>query len=226
MEKNNKKKFLIGALAVLLVAVAVGGTIAWLNAQSNLTNSFTVGQIEDPTTDPENPENPLPEGAVIDGNLYEPNWSNNSKLVPGDPVAKDPMVGLGKGSEDAYVFIYVDNNAAKENEAATAPYFTLNTGWAAVTGEAAESTAQSGAYTSGLFVYGTADNPTLLQANAEKDVWTTDSAFDTVTPPSTINADAFAETPTIEVYSYVVAADSGANALADAKAWAGTLVQP
>ena len=53
MEKNNNKKVLIGALAVLLVAVAVGGTIAWLNAQSKLTNSFTVGNITEPEKDPE-----------------------------------------------------------------------------------------------------------------------------------------------------------------------------
>ena len=222
MEKNNKKKFLIGALAVLLVAVAVGGTIAWLNAQSKLTNSFTVGNITEPEKDPEGGD--LPDDSTkVDGNLYEPNWVDGAKLVPGDAVAKDPMVGLGKGSEDAYVFIYVDNNAAKENEAATAPYFTLNEGWAAV--EAIKSTFNEDAYIGGLFVYGAANAPVLVDAEADRDVWT-NSAFSTVTPPSNINADAFDENPTIEVYSYVVAADTAENALADAKAWVETLAQP
>ena len=229
MEKNNNKKFLIGALAVLLVAVAVGGTIAWLNAQSQLTNSFTVGNITDPTTDPEDPENPLPEDAVIDGNLYEPNWTDKSKLVPGTAVAKDPMVGVGAGSENAYVFIYVVNKAAAEGqtEADVAPYFTLDANWDAVEGKATATTfegAPEDSYTSGLFVYGTEEAPRqLASVDSENDVWTS-AAFNTVTPPSDINANAFAKDPTIEVYSYVVAADSGANALTDAKAWVDTLV--
>ena len=231
MEKNNNKKFLIGALAVLLVAVAVGGTIAWLNAQSNLTNSFTVGKIENPTTDPKDPDTPITGDENLSGNLYEPNWVDDSKLVPGTPVAKDPMVGVGAGSENAYVFIYVVNKAAAEGqtEADVAPYFTLDANWDVVEGEATATTfegAPEDSYTSGLFVYGTEEAPRqLASVDSENDVWTS-AAFNTVTPPSNINADAFAEDPSIEVYSYVVAADSPANALADAKAWAGTLVEP
>lgn len=231
MEKNNKKKFLIGALAVLLVAVAVGGTIAWLNAQSNLTNSFTVGHITEPTTDPDNPDTPITGDENLSGNLYEPSWVDGSKLVPGTAVAKDPMVGVGAGSENAYVFIYVVNKAAAEGktEADVAPYFTLDANWDAVVDKATATTfegAPEDSYTSGLFVYGTEEAPRQLESvDSENDVWTS-AAFNTVTPPSDINADAFAEDPTIEVYSYVVAADSAEHALTDAKAWADDLAQP
>lgn len=231
MEKNNNKKFLIGALAVLLVAVAVGGTIAWLNAQSQLTNSFTVGNITDPTTDPKDPDQPITGDENLSGNLYEPSWVDGAKLVPGTAVAKDPMVGVGAGSENAYVFIYVVNKAAAEGqtEADVAPYFTLDANWDAVEGKATVTTfegAPEDSYTSGLFVYGTEEAPRqLVSVDSEDDVWTS-AAFNTVTPPSNINADAFAQDPSIVVYSYVVAADSPANALADAKAWVDTLARP
>ena len=50
--KRNKKPLLIGALAVLLVALVVGGTIAWMTAEDSKVNAFTVGTFNEPGKDP------------------------------------------------------------------------------------------------------------------------------------------------------------------------------
>lgn len=44
-QQKNRRNALIAALAVLVVALAVGGTIAWLTANDTLVNQFTVGSI-------------------------------------------------------------------------------------------------------------------------------------------------------------------------------------
>lgn len=227
MEKNSKKKFLIGALAVLLVAICVGGTVAWLTAKNQLTNSFTVGNIVPPTTDDE--EKPLPaDEDKVDGNLYEPGWVDGSKIIPGTPITKDPMVGIGVGSEPAYVFLFVKSatTAEGQTEAAKAPYFTLNTGWDEMSGHVATSQSEdgNGKYTSGLFVYGTEEAPKLLTVEDEKDTWTTSSAFSNVTFPEDAQiSDYDAENANIEVYSYVIAASDPADAKTAAIEWAAGL---
>ena len=41
-----KKKLMVTALAVALVAIAVGGTLAWFNDTDEVTNVFTVGSVD------------------------------------------------------------------------------------------------------------------------------------------------------------------------------------
>lgn len=242
MEQKSKKKYFIAALAVLLVAVAVGGTIAWLNSQSGLTNSFTVGDVNNPTTepgdpgqpiDPEHPDNPQDEN--LDGNLYEPNWVDDSKIMPGNSIVKDPYVGIGEGSESAYVFIYVDNNTMSQagSEKDDAPYFVLNGNWAAVKDSDSTVLANSAvenpsAYTSGLFMYSTdSTNPVLLEGFADKDNWTVNPIFSEVKTPKNAVASDFAENPTIDVKSYVIVTNTPAEATTAAIAWYNDLiVQP
>ena len=100
--KSKTRSILTVCLALALVAAAVLGTIAYMTAQDSKTNTFTVGSFNKPT-DPDDPEQ------TLDSYLIEPNWVENSKLVPGGSVDKDPKVGIGAGSEDAYIYVYVDN---------------------------------------------------------------------------------------------------------------------
>lgn len=156
--KSNKKTVTIAVLAACLLLAAIGGTIAWLTARDSLINQFTVGDFTDPSTDPDDPTNPLdPEEGKLQGHLYEKDWVEDSKLIPGGTVAKDPNVGIGKDSEDAYVYLYVRNTA--ENNML---YFKLNENWKAVEGSANAVTLSEGDtghvdgasyYTGGLFVY-------------------------------------------------------------------------
>ena len=112
--KSRNKSKMAAVIAVLLVCVlAVGGTIAYLTTHSKLTNSFTVGNIgpiepEKPGPDPEVPIDP-DDTTKLNGNLYEPHWVADSKLMPGNTVAKDPYVGVGPGSEACDVYVYVTN---------------------------------------------------------------------------------------------------------------------
>lgn len=232
MEKKSKKKYLIGVLALLLVAIAVGGTVAWLTATSQKTNSFTVGAINDPTTPPGGGEDG---DSSISGNLDEPNWKNGSTIAPGMTVVKDPYVGLGKGSEDAYVFVYVENSTgtAIGNEA----YFTLNSGWAPVEGKVIAGAGGVGTYSGGLFVWtGSADSsvtaPGVLVASEDSDVWTKTPLFSEVIMPDAATAETMGDsgTVTMKVSSFVYAATQSTvegstggtadAALSDAKTWA------
>ena len=81
--KISKKRTAIVA-AVLCLALAAGlGTYAWLTAQSSLTNTFTVGSINNPDhkPDPTNPDQPGGGDWDVTGNLIETKWIDNSKLT-------------------------------------------------------------------------------------------------------------------------------------------------
>ena len=95
-EKKNKKSLILLVLALLISFAMVSGTVAWLTRTSKITNSFTVGTFEVPTTDPEDATQTI----SIDGHLYEPSWDANAphKLLPGITFEKDPYVGIGAGS--------------------------------------------------------------------------------------------------------------------------------
>lgn len=85
-----KKIALMATSLVLVAALAVGGTLAYLTATKSVTNIFTVGDI--------------------DLTLVEENWEDNSKLIPGTEIPKDPVVTVVKDSEDCYVRILVTIN--------------------------------------------------------------------------------------------------------------------
>ena len=186
--KDNRKRGLVGVLAVLLALVCVGGTIAWMTAEDSLKNTFTVGSFNEPTkpSEPDDPDSDEDEdkdededGTKPGGFLFETEWDENKtpQLTPGKATAKNPNIGLGKDSQDAYIFIFVKNNAVDATDGVTleknAPFFSIEKQWAAVTdnnstdGENANQVvtptqsegegAPSGAYVDGLFMY-VADN--------------------------------------------------------------------
>jgi len=163
--KGNKKLIAVVIFALLLVFLVAAGTIAWLTSTSSISNTFSVGSIEIPTTSPLDPLQTI----SISGNIYEPSWNAEEahKLVPSVVFDKDPYVGIGKGSEDVAVYVYVENSFSNK------VYFTINAGWEAVT---ATEGASSGTYTSGLFKY-TAG----LSGATSADVWTEQPLFNNVT---------------------------------------------
>lgn len=162
-KKNNKKKYLALLLALF---VCVGGTMAWLTSQSQLTNTFTVGQFtpidkenEGPTND-QNWETNKDKEYKLQGNLYEPNWEPNPTIAPGSTVAKDPYVGIGPGSEDAYVYVMVKNEMKNV-------YFTINKEWQPVGNNCGDGP-ERGTYTQGLFKY-----TSILEGKESDNSWST-----------------------------------------------------
>lgn len=232
MENKKKKRYGIVAALLLLVLAAGVGTYAWLTATQSLDNVFTVGSFgptdkkPDPT-DPEKPGSDENNGAY----LFETKWVENSKIVPGATADKNPNVGIKKGSDNAYVFIYVKNAMVKDGTAATdTPYFTLNNNWKPVDGKV--STSADGKYLSGLFMYakGATAGPAVLGAkDAATDVYTGE-LFSKVVFPGTLDGSMVANKPKMMVSAYIFGADqkgeeadAAANALKQAKAWADGL---
>lgn len=232
MENKKKKRYGIIAALLLLVLAAGVGTYAWLTATQSLENVFTVGSFgptdkkPDPT-DPEKPGSDENNGAY----LFETKWVENSKIVPGATADKNPNVGIKKGSDNAYVFIYVKNAMVKDSTAAVnTPYFTLNNNWKPVDGKV--STSVDGKYLSGLFMYAkdaTAGPAVLGAKDAATDVYTGE-LFSKVVFPGTLDGSMVANNPKMTVSAYIFGADqkgeendAAANALKQAKAWADGL---
>lgn len=231
MENKSKKKYLIGALAVLLVAVCVGGTIAWLTASNSVKNTFTVGEITEPTTPPSGEVTPGDDNdATLEGNIYEI-FKQDSKIIPGENVVKRAWIGIGDGSEDSFVFAFVENRMmSEEADPVDQTYFTLNKGWKPVGTAGVNYNLYNGLqdkYTGGLFMWvgeeGTSTTPVALIGNATADVWTNQPVFNTVEIPQSAVHDDFVAEPVMNVYSFIVAEAKGMDANAamnEAKDWA------
>lgn len=102
--KNNGKKILAVVLAVMLLMLcAVGGTLAWLSAQSEaVTNTFSVGNITIELWEHELKDGQLDMNSEVTANT-------GYKIVPGATQGKDPFVRVKETSEKCYVYVCVDN---------------------------------------------------------------------------------------------------------------------
>ena len=107
-----KKKIAICTLAALLIiAISIGGTYAWLAAKSaTVENTFTVGNIYITLTE-------------STGNTYS--------LVPGTSLSKDPRVTVKAGSEDCWLFFKLD----KTGELDRFLSYAVAEGWTALDGQ-------------------------------------------------------------------------------------------
>lgn len=182
-KKNRKKALLLSVLGLTLVACITAGTMAWLTAEDSVTNTFTVGNFNVP--DPTEPETPDPVPGVDPENptlsetgyIIEPSWDINAeyKLVPGGSLYKDPYVGIGAGSENAVIYVYVENPFLNQSV-----YFKLNDAWQAVDGQTTPGPADR-TYVGGLFKYMGEDSSGILKASKDNDVWTSRAVFTQVT---------------------------------------------
>ena len=103
-----KKRTVALVLAIVLVfAVAVGGTVAYLTSTANVKNTFTVGSVNIKLDEAK----VTPDGKAV--TPAERVTANDYKLMPGHEYTKDPTVTVLKGSEESYVRMKVTfNNAA------------------------------------------------------------------------------------------------------------------
>lgn len=121
--KTKSKALLMTLCAVLLVAASVLGTMAYLTSQDSVKNTFSIGKIAI-TLD----EKKVDADGKAQTNV--PRVKENSyKLMPGHAYDKDPTVHVKKDSEDAYIFVKVENGiSAFEAEKTIAKQITDN-GW-------------------------------------------------------------------------------------------------
>lgn len=125
-----KKTIALLLAFILVVGVTIGGTIAWLTAQTpEVKNTFTVGDIGielwehklNPDNDKELTNETVP--------------SNEYNYVPGDTLPKDPFVTVKAGSEACWLFINVteDNNGLPDSTAGEKIIsWTVAEGWTQV----------------------------------------------------------------------------------------------
>ena len=124
MKKANKVLLLV-LCAILLVAGSVMGTLAYLTATDDVTNTFTAGNVS--ITLKERDMNPETGKLVENGALVDA--IEEIKVVPNRVIDKQPVVFVTEGSEDCWLFIKV------EGELLTGGTFKLNENWVAVEGQ-------------------------------------------------------------------------------------------
>lgn len=96
-----KKKLTLVVSLLLVMALSIGGTLAFLTAQTDaVTNTFTVGNITITL-------------AETKGNSF--------KIVPGATVEKDPLITVKSGSEKCYVYALVDNTVVIDETVVATP---------------------------------------------------------------------------------------------------------
>lgn len=98
-----KKKLMTVLALVLVIAMSVAGTYAYLTSQTSVTNTFTVGNVAITMDEAKvNDDGTLvPDANRVDKNTY--------KLIPGHKYTKDPTVHFAAGSEASWLFVKVDN---------------------------------------------------------------------------------------------------------------------
>ena len=96
-----KKKLTLLVAFVLVFALGVAGTFAYLTSSATVTNTFTVGnvQIKLDETAVDEMGNATNDGRLEKGNAYH--------LLPGHTYTKDPVVTVKAGSENSYVRMLV-----------------------------------------------------------------------------------------------------------------------
>lgn len=97
---NEKKIIALILSLVVVMGCAIGGTMAWLIADTKpVVNTFTYGDI-----DIELEEN----GAEY--NPEDDQYENELEMIPGNDIPKDPTITVNKGSEECWLFVKVEKS--------------------------------------------------------------------------------------------------------------------
>jgi hypothetical protein len=97
---GGKKLAVMLASLVFVLCTAIGGTLAWLIAETEpVVNTFTYGDINITLTESDTGDN--------DGNSN----TNTYNMIPGHTITKDPKVTFKANSEDAWLFVKLQKTA-------------------------------------------------------------------------------------------------------------------
>ena len=104
----SSRMFIAMLALVLVIGCAVGGTIAWLTAQTDpVVNTFTYGDINIELTETK-PE------------------SQQAKIIPGVDIEKDPKVTVKANSEACWLFVKVEETGTFVDNKVT---YSIADGW-------------------------------------------------------------------------------------------------
>ena len=99
-----KKKLMTVLALVLVIAMSVAGTYAYLTSADKVVNTFTVGNVAIKLDEAK----ANPDGSLAAGD--ERVKANSYKLLPGHKYNKDPMVTVEANSEDCWLFVKIDES--------------------------------------------------------------------------------------------------------------------
>lgn len=182
--KKTSKALLLSLCAVVLVTASVLGTMAYLTANDQVVNTFTVGNVAI-TLDETDVDNSTSGESDRDK-------ANTYKLLPGHEYVKDPIVHVGADSEDCYLFVKVENEiAAIEDASKSVKSQMIVAGWTVVDDD------------NGIYVYGTMAAPSVVKGDADVPV------FEKFTVSGTVDNATLAgyANKTITVTAYAIQAD-------------------
>lgn len=124
MQKKTRTKTLaLLFCAVLIAAVSVFTTVAFLKASDGVVNTFTVGKVAIALDETKVDEygRAVAGASRVKGNSY--------KLIPDHEYKKDPTVHFAAGSEASYLFVRVDDGIAQIEADTTIEAQILSNGW-------------------------------------------------------------------------------------------------
>ncbi len=121
MKKNNKRSIILklaGMLlaVVMIICITIGGTVAWLTANSEtVKNTFSVGDITITLDETSNL------------NIANRTTANAYKIIPGGTDSKDPLVTVNAESEKCYVYVLVNNQMLLNKQIVATPNIDTTT---------------------------------------------------------------------------------------------------
>lgn len=119
-----KKTLTVLLALVLVIAMSVAGTMAYLTSTDSVTNSFTVGNVK--ITLDEAPVDT--NGKATTGERVK---ANSYKLIPGHVYDKDPTIHVAAGSEDCWLFVKVEDGLSAIEDSTTIAAQLAANGWTA-----------------------------------------------------------------------------------------------
>ena len=143
-----KKTIALALVLVMVFGATLGGTFAYLTSQDTVVNTFTVGNVQIKLDEAKvnlygepvkTAGQTKTEYLAIAGNT-EAGWvpartdGNEYKLMPGHTYTKDPTIYVDAESEDAWLFVKVENGiAAIEDTTSTIVAQLTAQGWQPIT---------------------------------------------------------------------------------------------
>lgn len=115
-----KKKLMTVLALVLVIAMSVAGTIAFLTDTTDpITNTFTVGKVDITLTETFNTD--------TDNDQENDAWK--AQLIPGTTYTKDPVVTVTADSEDCWLFVKFEENGNPSTYLNYTSNLTPENGW-------------------------------------------------------------------------------------------------
>ena len=119
-----KKTLTVLLALVLVIAMSVTGTMAYLTSKDSVTNTFTVGNVKITLDEaPVDANGKKTDGARVQENKY--------KLIPGHVYDKDPTIHVDANSEDCWLFVKVEDGLANIEDNTTIASQMATIGWTA-----------------------------------------------------------------------------------------------